>query len=149
MKRPTTAAFTLLSVLACTPAQSQPSADFSSVDARLKVCSEQHPDIPGSANCTKMAADAADKRLNEIYLSIVQGFKHPKPDEATADPQILKRLIASERAWIVFRDAECNYESTVALGAPLEGFEYVDCLYAQTKTRAETLIAPEAPQNAR
>ena len=149
MKRLTTAAFTVVSVLACTPARSQPSADFSSIDARLKVCSDQHPDIPGSANCTKMAAEAADKRLNEIYSSIVQGFKHPKPDEATVDPEILKRLIASERAWIAFRDAECNYESTVALGALLEGFEYVDCLYAQTKMRAKTLTAPEAPQNAR
>ena len=149
MKRLTTAAFTVLSVLACTPARSQPSADFSSIDARLKACSDQHPDIPGSANCTKMAADAADKRLNEIYSTIVQGFKHPKPDEATADPEILKRLIASERAWITFRDTECNYASTVALGAPLEGFEYVDCLYTQTKMRAKTLTAPEAPQNAR
>ena len=149
MKRLATGAFTVLSVLACTPARSQPSANFSSLDARLKVCSAQHPDIPGSANCTKIAADAADKRLNEIYSNIVQGFKHPKPDEATASPEILKRLIASERAWITFRDAECNYESTVALGAPLEGFEYVDCLYAQTKTRAKTLTAPEAPQNAR
>ena len=149
MKRLTTAAFTALSVLACTPARSQPSADFSSIDARLKVCSDHHPDIPGSASCTKMAADAADKRLNEIYSTIVQGFKHPKPDEATADTEILKRLIAAERAWIAFRDAECNYESTVALGAPLEGFENVDCLYAQTKARAKTLTAPEAPQNAR
>ena len=149
MKRLTASAFTVLSVLACTSARSQPSADFSSIDARLKVCSDQHPDIPGSADCTKMAADAADKRLNEIYSTIVQGFKHPKVDEATADPEILKRLIASERAWITFRDAECNYQSTVALGAPLEGFEYVDCLYAQTKTRAKTLTAHEAPQNAR
>ncbi len=113
MKRFTTAA--VLFVLAYTSARSQPSADFSGIDARLKVCSAQHPDIPGSADCTKMAADAADKRLNEIYLNIVQGFKHPKPDEATVAPEILKRLIASERAWVTFRDAECNYESTVAL----------------------------------
>ena len=149
MKRPAIAALTVLSVLACTPVRAQPSANFSSIDARLKACSDQHPDIPGNANCTKMAADAADKRLNEIYATIVQGFKYPRPDEATADAEILKRLIASERAWIAFRDAECNYESTVALGAPLEGFEYVDCLYAQTKPRAKTLTAPEAPQNAR
>ena len=149
MKRLTTAAFTVLSVLACTPARSQPSADFSGIDARLKVCSAQHPDIPGSADCTKIAADAADKRLNEVYSTIVQGIKHPKPDEATVTPEILKRLITSERAWITFRDAECNFESTVALGAPLQGFEYVDCLYAQTKTRVKTLTAPEAPQNAR
>ena len=149
MKRLATAAFTVLSVLASTPARSQPKADFSGIDAKLKVCSAQHPDIPGSADCTKMAADAADKRLNEIYSTIVQGFKHPKPDEATVAPEILRRLIASERAWITFRDAECNYESTVALGAPLQGFEYVDCMYAQTKTRVKTLTAPEAPQNAR
>ena len=80
MKRLTTAAFTVLSVLACTPARSQPSADFSSIDARLKACSDLHPDIPGSANCTKMAADAADKRLNELYSNFVQGRQPLGPE---------------------------------------------------------------------
>lgn len=96
------------------------------------------------------AKAAADQRLNDIYGGIVNAFKHPKdPDDARDDTEILKRLIAAERAWVAFRDAECDYQSSVALGGTGEGYAYAACLYKQTKDRIKVLTAPDAPQNVR
>lgn len=141
---------TLFTALACVSARAQAPADFSAIDAKLKACSASNPNNDGESNCTMTAKAAADRRLNDIYGSIVNGLQHPKAsDDARDDAEILKRLTAAERAWIAFRDAECGYQSTVALGGTGEGYANAACLYAQTKARVAALTAPDAPQNAR
>jgi uncharacterized protein YecT (DUF1311 family) len=104
----------------------------------------------GLPRVTMAAKATADRRLNNIYSGLVNTLKHPRgPDDVRDDPEILKRLISAERTWFAFRDAECNYQSTVALGGTGEGVAYVTCLYMQTKERVKILTAPDAPQNAR
>jgi uncharacterized protein YecT (DUF1311 family) len=99
------------------------------------------------SNCTVAATAAADRRLNEVYTAALNKLNQRGP---TYNPEIPKRLIAAERAWIAFRDAECNYKSTIALGGTGEGYAYVACRYDQTKARVRTLMAaPDEPQIAR
>jgi uncharacterized protein YecT (DUF1311 family) len=139
-----------VAALAAVSAWAQSPGDFSAVDAKLDACSASNPSNPGVSNCTMAATAAADQRLNDVYSGLVDALKHPKgPDDARDDPEILKRLIAAERAWIAFRDEECNYQSSVALGGTGEGYAYTACLYKQTKERVRVLTAPDAPQNAR
>ncbi len=138
-----------LTVLACTSAWPQSPQDFSVIDAQLSACSERHPDNYGVSNCTVAANAAADRRLNEVYNGALNVLKNPGPTHAPYDPEVPKRLVAAERAWIAFRDAECNFQSTVARGGTGEGYAYVACLYEQTKARVKVLTAPEAPQNSR
>ena len=76
-----------------------------------------------------------DARLNNVYQAWTEVLKHPKPDEAKNDAEILKRLVAAERAWIVFRDTDCNLQSTSMLGGTGESNAYGDCVYAMTKAR--------------
>ena len=143
-------AIATFAALAGFPALAQSPADFSAVDAKLNACSASNPNNPGVSNCTMAATATADRRLNDVYGGLVNALKHPKgPDDARDDPEILKRLIASERAWIGFRDAECSYQSTVALGGTGEGYANAACLYMQTKARVKVLTAPDAPQNER
>ncbi len=109
----------------------------------------KRPDNPGASNCTVAANAAANRRLNDVYDGVLNSLKNPGPTHAPYDPEVPKRLVSAERAWIAFRDAECNYQSTVALGGTGEGYAYVACLYALTKARVQVLTAPEAPQNSR
>ncbi len=136
--------------LAAVSAWAQSPGDFSAVDAKLNACSASNPNNPGVSNCTMAAKATADQRLNDVYGGLVNALKHPKgPDDAREDHEIHKRLIAAERAWIAFRDAECGYQSSVALGGTGEGYANAACLYMQTKERVRVLTAPDAPQNAR
>jgi uncharacterized protein YecT (DUF1311 family) len=110
----------------------------------------QHGDTPGVNNCYSIATAAADRMLNNVYGGLVSVLKHPAdPIAARDNPEILKRLVAGERAWIAFRNAHCNYQSTIALRGTGESTEFIACVYAQTKARAAALTAPDAPQNAR
>ena len=134
----------------CNPAWAQSPADFSAVDAKLTVCLARHGDTPGVDNCYGVAKTAADRRLNDVYAGLVNTLKHPgNAIERRDDPEILRRLVAAERAWIVFRDAECSYHSSYMLHGTGEDGADTACVYAQTKTRVTTLTAPDAPQNLR
>ena len=113
MKRIVMAAFM---ATACAPAQAQPPADFSALDAKLNTCLARHGDTPGVGNCYSVAETAADRRLNDVYAGLVNALKHPAGMvDMRDDPEILRRLVAAERAWITFRDAECSYHSTYML----------------------------------
>ena len=149
MKRIVIAALAASVIFARSPACGQSPADFSSIDARLNACSEKNPGNPGVSNCTVAAIAAADRRLNEVYAGALNALNHPGPNSAPYDPEIPKRLIAAERAWIAFRDAECSYKSTIALGGTGEGYASVACLYEQTKERVRALMAPDEPHVAR
>lgn len=141
---------TVLFAVAGISARAQSPSDFSAVDAKLDKCSAENPSNPGVSNCTVIAIAAANRRLNEVYSGIIDTLKHPKDaEDARDDAEMLKRLTAAERTWIAFRDAECDYQSTVALGGTGEGYAYVACLYKQTKARVSVLTAPDAPQNSR
>ena len=147
MKRTLIAA---VAVMACGPAWAAPApapADFSASDARLKACLGRHGDTPGVDNCYGVAWHAADRRLNEVYAGLANALKHPVAPADARDAEILRRLVASERAWITFRDAECSYHSSYMLGGTGEDGADTACLYEQTKTRVTTLTARDAPQN--
>lgn len=139
-----------LAALAGGEAWAETPADFTSIDAKLQACMAQHGDTPGVNNCYSIATAAADRRLNDVYGGLINALKHPAGSIAVRDdPEILKRLIAAERTWIAFRDAQCSYQSTIALGGTGESTESIACVYAQTKARVAALTAADAPQNAR
>jgi uncharacterized protein YecT (DUF1311 family) len=143
-----TGAFLLASLaLVSVSGVAQSATDFSAIDAKEKACEVAKQTVNGSALCEQSAQSAADRRLNEVYAQIVDKIKQPQDDPYRAE--IVQRLIAAERAWVVFRDAECTYESSVAINAPLEGYEYQACRYEQTKARIKALADPKMPQNAR
>ena len=138
----------VLATMVCVPAWAAAPGDFSALDATLKACLARHGDTPGVGDCYGVARAAADRRLNNVYAGLVGALKRPAdPDDTRRNTEILRRLTAAERAWIVFRDAECSYHSTYMLGGTGEDNADVECLYKQTKARVQTLTAPDAPQN--
>ena len=149
MKRVALAALAVSATLACSPARAQSPADFSAIDAKLKACSDSNPNNQGVSNCTVAAIAAANRRLNDVYTRALNTLNHPGPHSAPYNPEIPKRLIVAERAWIAFRDAECSYKETIALGGTGEGYASVACLYEQTKARVKALMAPDEPHIAR
>lgn len=136
----------VFAVLACGPALAQGASDFAATDAKLKACVARDSSNAHIMACTSVAQVFADARLNDAYQAWTEALKHPKPDEAKDDAEILKRLVAAERAWIAFRDEDCNLQSTSALGGTAEPVVFGDCRYAMTKARVETL---EADRSAR
>ena len=133
-------------VLTYGPALAQPPSEFATVYARHEACVARDSSNAHLMACNSVVQPIVDARLNSVYQAGTEAQKHPKPDEAKNDAEILKRLVAAERAWIDFRDKDCNLQSTSMLGGTGESNAYGDCVYAMTKAR---VLALEADRSAR
>jgi uncharacterized protein YecT (DUF1311 family) len=120
----------------CGSACAQVSSELATIDAKLKTClAEANGVTPAIDNCNEQAETSADLILNRLYGDWIERLKHPAKDEVTDSAEILKRLTASERVWISYRDTSCNLESISMLGGTGETNVYGHCLYVKTKQR--------------
>ena len=75
------------------------------------------------------ASDVADKDLNDAYRKLMTVLDQPAWREAK------QKLIAAERAWITFRDKECEFSQKLIGGA--NHVNQSECVADMTKERAE------------
>lgn len=73
--------------------------------------------------CAGIAYEQADKLLNQVYRKL----------DRTAE------LVAAQRAWIVFRDAECTYQASIYEGGSMQPMAYAGCLQSLTEDRIKQL----------
>ena len=130
--------------LACSAARAQGPSQFAAADARLKACIARDSSNDGIQTCTSVVQKIADARLNAVYGSWTDALKHPGPNDAKDDAEILKRLVTAERAWIDLRDKDCALQSTSAFGGTAETTVFSDCRYTLTKARVSALEAARA-----
>ncbi|WP_085713125.1 MULTISPECIES: lysozyme inhibitor LprI family protein [unclassified Pseudomonas] len=81
--------------------------------------------------CAGQEYKAADKELNAVYQQITARLK----DNAEGK----KLLVSAQRAWIGFRDAECNFSASGVAGGSVYPLIYSNCLTSVTKVRTEAL----------
>jgi uncharacterized protein YecT (DUF1311 family) len=81
--------------------------------------------------CADAAYQKADSALNSAYKEIVGRLK--------GDAGAAKLLIAAQRAWIGYRDADCAFSSAANAGGSIYPMVYSICLEAVTKERTKEL----------
>ncbi len=115
---------------------------LAAIDARQKACIDKDPSNLGMKQCAGDADADADKLLNETYGAAVAALKRPQDggDRDGGDArETLRRLVASERAWIAYRDAECAFEGTSMLGGTGEELVIVECHTMMTVARVKAI----------
>ena len=78
--------------------------------------------------CAAAALTAADSKLNSLYGEI--------EGRLAGDSGAKKELVAAQRAWLAFRDAECAFASSGVAGGSVAPMIYSLCLEDQTQRRA-------------
>jgi uncharacterized protein YecT (DUF1311 family) len=81
------------------------------------------------ANCLAKARDTADVKLNAAYKQL-----RSKLDAADG-----QRLVATQRLWIQYRDANCVAERDLYDGGTAASPAYLACLEAMTRARTKEL----------
>jgi uncharacterized protein YecT (DUF1311 family) len=81
--------------------------------------------------CAGTDYDAADAKLNKTYRDLV----------GRNDDKTNKLLQTAQRAWIAFRDAECNYSTSDSEGGSIHPMEVSECLTRLTNDRIKQLTA--------
>jgi uncharacterized protein YecT (DUF1311 family) len=85
-----------------------------------------------------IVADETDKRLNAIYGLVIKMFDAGAVDPLSAFFYDKKKdLVAAERAWVKFRDAQCAAEAGMLSQASASGTVVAtgDCLMKMTRER--------------
>jgi uncharacterized protein YecT (DUF1311 family) len=101
-------------------------------------------DVGGAAalaKCLNATLETEDKRLNAVYSLIMKML-----DAGAVDPEAFfyderKSLVAAERAWVKFRDAQCTAEVDMLSHASASGVVQVtdDCILKMTRERVTYL----------
>ncbi|GGF30112.1 hypothetical protein GCM10011611_40260 [Aliidongia dinghuensis] len=103
---------------------------FRPVPAHAADCASASDQATMNA-CAAQAYKQADAALNGLYQQAEQRLKN--------DSEQMKRLVAAERTWIAFRDAECKFVGAPASGGSADGTVLATCLTALTTKRSADL----------
>jgi uncharacterized protein YecT (DUF1311 family) len=95
--------------------------------------------------CSANIAAKDDAALNRVYREVAKSFQDDSKTNA-GDPAIqatdsteLQDLKAAEKAWIVYRDAECSFEAESYDGGSIQPMIESDCEAALTVQQTERL----------
>ncbi|MFB2836737.1 lysozyme inhibitor LprI family protein [Floridanema evergladense] len=80
-------------------------------------------------NCAGIEYQNADRKLNQAYQKLI-----PKLSAARR-----QKLILAQRAWITFRDANCEFERSQFEGGTMAPAAQAGCMAQLTKTRTKQL----------
>jgi uncharacterized protein YecT (DUF1311 family) len=80
-------------------------------------------------NAARGSYNAQDSKLNDLYNKLYALLKMPAKSA----------LLASERAWIKFRDNECIFESSGVSGGSSKDMVTFNCLDALTRNRIDQI----------
>ncbi len=114
------------------------------IDADYSKCMDSAESTVGYNNCISSAYKAADAELNKVYKAIKSQYSTQKDADSK---EIVKRLVASERAWIKFRDANCELAGIQMLGGTGEGPMVGGCLVSTTIDRVHELQSIFSSEN--
>jgi uncharacterized protein YecT (DUF1311 family) len=84
---------------------------------------------PELSACAGKDAQAADTELNHVYGQLIAKYDEPNRNA----------LVLAERAWIVYRDVECAYETALSAGGTIHPMMVALCMTAKAKTRTKEL----------
>ncbi|GAJ92435.1 hypothetical protein RRH01S_03_05100 [Rhizobium rhizogenes NBRC 13257] len=81
--------------------------------------------------CAGKAYAKSDAELNVLYKQIEARLKD--------DADTKKLLVSTQKAWVGYRDAECNFSSSKVTGGTVYPFISSSCLNNMTRSRIEDL----------
>jgi uncharacterized protein YecT (DUF1311 family) len=104
---------------------------LSSSAAIAQECDRSDESQAGMNICAHKDYEVADAKLNETYGEVMKRLSD--------DPDGRKLLQAAQRAWIAFRDAECDFSTADSQGGSIHPMLMLGCLQGLTEARTEQL----------
>jgi uncharacterized protein YecT (DUF1311 family) len=90
--------------------------------------------------CLKQEITKADARLNASYKAVLGELDRMKKDNPGAE-DAKKKLVLAQRAWIQYRDNDCDAVHALHIEGSLRGVLYLQCVIDHTDGRTDELDA--------
>ena len=94
-------------------------------------CTSQSLNMRELDQCAGRVFKAADARLEALYRLLMQKY----------DARNGALLAAAQKSWLVWRDAECSYETNGTAGGSINAMMWTKCRTAKTEARFKELDA--------
>jgi len=112
---------------------STPAGQFSPacIGAASQQCQQATPDgstTIGAAACIQAESEVWDGILNRTYKAVRKGFSQQQG--------LAEQLLTAQRAWIAFRDAECQLVYAMWIDGSIRVILASDCVLQMTARRA-------------
>jgi len=124
---------------ACIAASKNPQSCVGAVSGPCMEFEDSGDTTSGMIACTQRELVLWDQRLNTAYADLRTRLLNSDQDQRRRDA-----VRAAQRAWISYRDAECDQLAMQFLGGTLSGVIAVACLNDMTAERALDLEAQAA-----
>lgn len=95
--------------------------------AKADECDNATGGQAGLDECYAKVFKKSDAELNKLYKQIEARLK--------GDAATTKLLVTAQRAWVAFRDGECNFQSAGASGGSIGPMIHSMCLDGLTQSR--------------
>lgn len=88
--------------------------------------------------CAAQSHNDVDKELNQVYQQLIVGIRKDNPEKSAANAHVAL-LRKAQRAWIAFRDAECELELLGEMGGREYSLNLSSCKESLTAKRVTEL----------
>lgn len=115
--------------------------------AQPALAQEDEPDCSDPQDQSTMTLCAgidftkADDELNRIWPEVKKDAQENDANAGEGKTEYLDALMASQRAWLAYRDAECTRQGFEAHGGSMEPMLVNGCLATMTGARIKELTA--------
>ena len=89
--------------------------------------------MPDINECAAVDQKKVEDKLNQTYQGVLKSLDQDK------DPDTKKALIAAQRAWVKFREADCQAVYQKSIGGTIRTVMYIGCMQNRAETRIKQL----------
>jgi uncharacterized protein YecT (DUF1311 family) len=120
----TRSGFMLVLALACAPALA--------LDCKNAMTT---PDIN---ECASIEQKKIEARLNKVYQRVLKSLDQAEGNNG-GNAEMKKKLVAAQRAWVKFREADCDAVFEKHADGSIRTVMYISCMQRRAERRIEDL----------
>jgi uncharacterized protein YecT (DUF1311 family) len=94
--------------------------------------------------CASIEQRKVEARLNETYQRVIQSLDQPDTDLEKFS-QMKSRLMTAQRAWVKFREADCQAVYTYYQAGTIRAIMFTGCMKSHAENRIKDLQAYGQP----
>lgn len=102
-------------------------------------CKVKGGGVMAGYQCVEKKMESADKELNESYKEAIAriGEEEKELRETWSQTELVEPFRKAQRAWLKYRDAECEFTGLSSTPSPWQGVQIEECKLRMTLERVE------------
>lgn len=93
---------------------------------------------PDINQCAQMEFESVEKKLNETYRRVLKSLNKPD-EEAVSYADIKKGLMEAQKAWVSFRQKDCDAYFTLYASGTIRTVMYIGCMQGHAEKRIKEI----------